>query len=529
MKKILFGTIALALSMSVMAQDTYDAANLATLDLNGTARYVGMGGALDALGADISTISTNPAGIGLFRRNDARLSLGLVSQEDSKKFGGANPTNISFDQVGFVWSNRMGAASYVNFAFNYHKSRNFNHIIAASNAFAPSQISTDRVVGSGQNLQTGIKAFNGYFDADNEDADGVNYYESQVDNAYFKLLAFDNNGSTTYYPLTASSFNLNKGTKGYIGVYDFNLSGNSNNRVFWGFTVGVHDVHYESYTAYDENLEAGQKLPNGVSPTMAGLTDERSIKGLGFDIKAGVIVRPIEESAFRIGLSLASPTWYKLTTSNYTTVYVDEKRRGSEAYDFMYSTPWNIGVSLGHTIEDYLALGLSYDYTIFSSADMRYITGSDYYGDDSRSDTEMNDEMGLSLRGTHTLKVGAEFRPDPAIAVRVGYNFVTSPFRNNDEAYRNQKVYSPGVYYASTTDYVNWKPTHRVTAGIGTKVGKSFSIDLAYQYQVTRGDLFPFTDGEYFEDANLYIENKTSATPITFARHQALLTLGYTF
>ena len=529
MKKILLVTISAAFFMPLMAQDAYDAANIATRDLNGTARYVGMGGALDALGADISTIGTNPAGLGLFRHSDVRFTLGLVSQQDAKKFGGANPTNVSFDQIGFVWSNRIGAASYLNFAFNYHKSRNFNHIIAASNAFAQSQSFTDKdgFIGSGQNVQTGIKDFNGYFSSDNEDQDGVNYYVSQVDNAYYGLLFSDDN---KYYPLTATDFTLSKGNKGYIGDFDFSLSGNSNNRVFWGFTFGIHGVHYESVTAYDEHLEAGQTLPNGVSPTMAGMTDERTIKGSGFDLKGGVIVRPIEDSSFRFGVSLASPTWYTLTTSNYMTAYVDEKRNNSESYKFRYTTPWNIGVSLGHTIEEYLALGLCYDYTFFTSADMRYIIASGYSGNESRSDAAMNDEIGQCFRGTHTLKVGAELRPDPAFAVRIGYNFVSSPFRSNDDAYRNQKVYSPGVYYASSTDYVNWKPTHRITAGLGTKINK-FSIDFAYQYQVTKGDLFPFADGEYFEDTknNVYIENVTPATSITFARHQAQLTLGYTF
>ena len=57
------------LVMPVAAQETYENAKVITEDLNGTARYVGMGGATDALGADISTISTNPAGIGLFRHS----------------------------------------------------------------------------------------------------------------------------------------------------------------------------------------------------------------------------------------------------------------------------------------------------------------------------------------------------------------------------------------------------------------------------------------------------------------------------
>ena len=39
-----------------MAQTIYDGAKLTGKDLNGTARFVGMGGAMGALGGDISTM-----------------------------------------------------------------------------------------------------------------------------------------------------------------------------------------------------------------------------------------------------------------------------------------------------------------------------------------------------------------------------------------------------------------------------------------------------------------------------------------
>ena len=50
MKKIIISVVALASVGAVMAQETYENAKIATEDLNGTARYVGMGGAMDALG-----------------------------------------------------------------------------------------------------------------------------------------------------------------------------------------------------------------------------------------------------------------------------------------------------------------------------------------------------------------------------------------------------------------------------------------------------------------------------------------------
>lgn len=60
--------------------DTYIGAQLSNEDLNGTARYVGMGGAMEALGADISTIGSNPAGIGLFRKSQVSDRLALLAR-----------------------------------------------------------------------------------------------------------------------------------------------------------------------------------------------------------------------------------------------------------------------------------------------------------------------------------------------------------------------------------------------------------------------------------------------------------------
>lgn len=63
MKKIItLAVLGMLGAVPVSAQTVYDAANIANKDLNGTARFVSMGGAMGALGGDISTIATNPAG-----------------------------------------------------------------------------------------------------------------------------------------------------------------------------------------------------------------------------------------------------------------------------------------------------------------------------------------------------------------------------------------------------------------------------------------------------------------------------------
>ena len=146
-RKYILAALALAV-MPVAAQETYENAKVAgPQDLNGTARYVGMGGAMEALGADLSTISTNPAGVGLFRKSTASVSFGLVSQQDAKDFSEGNKTNMSFDQVGFVYAARSGRNSFVNFGFNYHKSRNFDFILSAS----------DKLKAASQNKLTAVK------------------------------------------------------------------------------------------------------------------------------------------------------------------------------------------------------------------------------------------------------------------------------------------------------------------------------------------------------------------------------------
>ena len=312
------------LGTTVSAQETYDNAQLATKDLNGTARYVGMGGAMEALGADLSTIGTNPAGIGMFRRSMVAGSFGFNSQQDAKSFGNANKTNMSFDQAGFVYSMRSGRHSMLNFGFNYTKSKNFDQILTAAG----------RLNNASQNKLSAMKNANGVYtlqDKNNGLVSNSGAY-SQADYLYSNVLFnhYDANNpndpnnatltdkgvivnQTTGLPVyyNATGYDFGRSTTGYIGQYDFNVSGNSNDRFYWGFTVGIYDVHYNGSSLYSESLVDGNTAIGDVA-----MNDERKITGTGFDVKAGLIFRPAEESPFRIGLYVHTPTWYDLTTRN---------------------------------------------------------------------------------------------------------------------------------------------------------------------------------------------------------------------
>ena len=521
MKKICLAALALAVVMPALAQETYENAKIATEDLNGTARYVGMGGAMEALGADISTIGTNPAGIAMFRKSNFSFSFGTNTQQDAPDFTGANKTRMSFDQLGFVYSTRTGVSSFINYAFNYHKSRNFDYILSAA----------DRLQGASQNKLTYAKAKNGLLFETYKDSHGDVYPNpdksypscSQLDYMYADYNNYVAAENTWYYD-EASDYLLNRNHKGYVGEYDFNISGNLDNRLYLGLTIGISDVNYKHYGEYSELLTDGSAMHVG---------DDREIEGTGVNLKLGAIFRPVETSPFRIGVSVATPTWYDLTTSNTTTV----TRTGanafstsnSESYDFKLYTPWKFGLSLGHTIGQSLALGASYEYADYGNLDTRYITGSyrDWYGDyydESESDEEMNRHTEQTLKGVSTLKLGMEFKPVPELAVRLGYNYVMPMY--NDYGFKDGSLQSEGSYYSSATDYTNWKATNRITCGLGYNVG-NLNLAVAYQYSATKGEFSPFMN--YTDNETAADDNYADIVKVDNKRHQLLFTVGYTF
>ena len=544
MKKILaIAALALA-SGPLAAQDTYENARLLGGDLNGTARYVGMGGAMEALGADISTISSNPAGIGLFRHSTACLSFGFATQQNATKFDDLDKTNMSFDQAGFVYSSPSGRIGFLNFAFNYHKSRNFDQILSAANNQMRAASMSKLAFAKG----TKDSDTNGgyYWDTNNQGeiigwrnatSDERAWQYTQWDYLYFNTIGYDADNKEALFveaePFErGDAYNFDRAHRGWIADYDFNLSGNINNRVFLGITIGLHDVHYKGYSEYSEGIVAADGHDCGVLT----LADERKITGTGVDIKMGAIFRPFEESPFRIGLSIATPTWYDLTSENNTMLFNNtdsdwgyDNGHSSESYDFKYYTPWRFGLSLGHTVSNFFAFGASYEYSDNASADTRVNDGYDYYGnEDSYSDQVMNDNTAYSLKGTHTLKVGLEYKPDPQLAVRFGYNYVSPMY--SERGVRDSQLNSIGNMYASTADYTNWKGTNRITCGLGYKHDK-MNFDLAYQYSAVNGDFFPFQPNVKFIDpSNGASETNVSVpTSVSNKRHQVLFTATYTF
>lgn len=531
------------------AQETYQSEKLIANDLNGTARYVGLGGAMEALGADISTINTNPAGIGLFRKSQIAISGGFVAQGDAKNsfsydnvpfnFKG-DKTNASFDQAGFVWAKQTGRNSFLNFAFNYNKSKNFDQILSAAGSLSyasQNKLTSNKYygnkLGSGQTSAIDAAYAGAYDNAGNYIPGLMEYYTDKSGNDVAPSLVTEEGLQDGTYIrhinyADGQSYRFGQYQHGYIGNYDFNISGNIHDRIYLGLTFGIQDVHYNSDKVYNELLESNMYSQSW---------EKTRITGTGFDAKFGAIFRPIADSPFRLGIYVNTPVFYDLrlrSSSDVEMAKVGDNKitaRGNDVdYDFHLYTPWKFGVSMGNTISDFLALGFTYEYSDYGSLDNRIDNGDYYdpiydtYYDESSSDDAMNDNTKEVLKGVHTLKLGVEYKPIKELSLRLGYNYVSPKFEKN--GFRDQTISSPGTAYATSTDYTNWKCTNRVTAGLGYSIDKFF-MDLAYQYSQTNGDFYPFQN--YSIGGASSDSNYVSPTNVSFKRHQLLFTLGYRF
>lgn len=518
---------------TLQAQTQYDAARLMDTDLNGTARFVGMGGAMSALGGDVSTMGTNPAGIGLLRSNDVSLSLSVNDVQSKSDFAGNKQddgrTRMSFDQIGVIFSNKIGdktSLRYFNYGFNYHKKRNFNKAMVAGGDLMGLSM-TDQIAWMGNtNLY-------GDFDPISEDLysqiyddlDGNYYGDNYYDISWLSVLGIQGGligpegvasdggycfiGMPGYYGRFASR------ETGGVNEFDLNLSGNVNDRFFWGATIGFYDVNYKRSTSYYEEGEF-----NGVS-TDYTLENSFRTEGAGYDLKLGVIWRPIDSSPFRVGLAIHTPTLYQLTDHHSATLFSSQQDYWGETdraiIDYELLTPWKFNFSLGHTIGTSVALGAEYEFADYSSADLRYEDGVDM--------EEENIWIDEDLKGVHTLRLGVEAKLVPQFSLRVGYNYSSAAFDKG--AYK-------WLYPNSTrtdVEYENSFARNIFTVGMGYRANK-FYADAAFQYAHQKSDFYPY-DSQFSYDAGVDYPYTTNgllpATEVVDERCQLLFTLGYKF
>lgn len=528
MKKIIAtGVCAVLFVGGINAQTIYDGVNFTSKDLNGTARFVGMGGAMGALGGDISTIGTNPAGIGIYRSNDVMTSFSFSANGKESKYAGKSinndNNNWSYDNIGFVFAAKIGNETplrYVNFGFNYHKAKSFYSNMSMNGQL---NLTPDGGVVS-QSYQMANQA-NRMFDEGRVDIqtlydDNKNLFAdpnvgwlAALGYQGFVYEKFDNGQYDIINARPDAEFYSQE--RGGIDQYDFNIAFNFNDRVYLGATVGVYDVNYNKFSRYAENFGDSQDY---------FLESTNKINGAGYDFKLGMIVRPFESSPLRFGVAIHTPTFYKLTLT--TQAYLNsqfwfDNEDGTEtsvetevdtywemddrdvSREFRLRTPWKYNFSLGYTVGRNLALGAEYEYQDYSSMSFGYPEGDEMLAEN---------ETTSMLKGVNTFRVGAEYKVIPQFALRLGYN-LSSAFYTND-AFKNL----PANSINTDTDYNNSKAISNYTLGIGYR-GSLLYADLAYQFTTYKSDFYAFHDPDGFLDK----------TKVSNTRSQVLVTLGMRF
>lgn len=515
--KYIFITAALLNMFCASAQDIYTMESVTSEDLNGTARFIGMGGAMSALGADISTMGTNPAGIGLYRSADVATSLSLNALAEGQKFDEHGKTRMSYDQAGIVYPIKMGNGSmrFFNVGFNYHKRKNFKSLIGA-----------DQLLANGASQTWEMADVSSFFGGASMEENGTPLTNAGDQTYLLYENGVDANGYKEYNVYNGVNNSYRKWTTGSIQQYDFNMSTNISDRYYFGITFGVYNVDVDSYSGYMENLA----LNDGTSVGDYLLTNARSLSGNGIDFKFGTIIYPIEGSSFRVGLSFSTPVWYSLTANCTSQIYSTiggkkyDYRTEVGDHDFNIRTPWKFNISAGGTIGNFLALDAEYEYSDYSSASLSYDDSYDEWGwgGNQTKDRELNREASKYLKGVSTVRLGAEAKLDYGLSLRLGYNYVSTPIKSN--ALQNQFINSASIDYNTSTNYVNLGDINRYTVGLGYKA-KHFYTDFAWQYQQQSGDFYAFTT----QRGNPSETNEAPCTKLKLDRSQFLLTLGYKF
>lgn len=536
-------TVAGALASAAAAQNQYDALRFLGNDVNGTARFVGMGGAMSSLGADLSTIGTNPAGIGLYRSNDVALSFGFNANKSHSDFNGSvmdeSRNRASFDQVGFVWSTKIGNKTdlrFLNFAFNYHKRVNFNRQFASKGGLNGNSLTgvmaemIDRAENGNGGLfyqsEDDFYGSNGLLNADNPYMDriyiGTPYLGAMGARTGLVDVKGDEDGNITdIYGWNGIDGEYYSRETGSVNEYDFNVSFNVRDRFYFGATLGVYDIDYLRYSSYGENM---QRL-NGEYQGNFTLNNTYKTEGTGIDLKVGTIIRPFEYSPFRFGLAIHTPILYNMSdrytsvlvtnlalensTVSYTENLRDYLSGGQYAWDYRLITPWRFNVSVGTIVGGIMALDAEYEFENYSATKLQNAEGVELNGQSAVKET---------LKGVHSFRVGMETKVSSAFSVRAGYHFRSTPITS--DAFKNIPVTDNT---RTDAEYLNLKSRQAVSVGLGYR-GRLVYADVAYKYDFYKGDFYAF-DGGLDQSGNLLL----SPTKVNNERHQLLFTIGVHF
>lgn len=504
MKRLLY--IVLLLPFGINAQNMYNVSSLFGNDLNGTARYIGMGGSMSALGADMSTMGTNPAGMALYRSNDVAITLKMDAKTNRADYEGSvydsGNTNVFMGNVAGVCAIAQDKdyLKFFNFALGYRRNNNLAgafEMCGASNGYSQQYV-MDYIYRNKMfaydNLQAWMYKDFAYSWLPLLGAD-TGLYDDKGN------FVTDPDGNLLWEP---DELGFYEETRGGVSSVDFNVAGNYSDRLYLGATLAVSTVDYTRYSEYRETYAARN---------IYALENSSYIKGTGFDLKIGAIFRPFRYSPFKVGLAVHTPTWYNLTEYSSAVIIDHNGKRVSTTDKLLYGdmlsvqsnlrTPWRLNASMAYTFGTYVALNAEYEYADYAKT--AFTGRGNVY-------KAQNEEIELNMQAQHTVRVGAELNVD-GFAARLGYNYMTAPFVAG--AYK--EMYNASVAETST-QYMNRFDKNVITSGIGFQ-GKMLYLDIAYALEMQKAEFYPFFDYEFVNPG----------AAVTINNHSLVATLGMRF
>lgn len=421
MKKIaIFGMFVLA-SISMFAQNEVDALRYSQNFYTGTARFTSMGGAFGALGGDFSSLSVNPAGIGVYRSSEFTFTPGFSYNSTDATFMDGTMEDYKYrmniNNLGLVATYNSGKEDgwvTTSFAFGYNKLNDFNRnviIEGTNNTSSMTDYFAQAASGTNSDLLDGFTtglAWETYLiDPDPSSTQNYGY-----------ISALSKRGE-----LQSMSIN----SKGNIGEYLFALGGNYSNKIYLGGSIGIQSVRYIEHSDYVESD------PNDSIPDFNQFTYHSDLKttGSGINFKFGAIIRPVDW--IRIGLAVHSPTFMSLhdeySSFMQSSFNSPDSIRGdgekvyspSGSFDYDLTTPFKAIGSLGFVIGKSALINVEYEFVDYSTARMR---------SDSYMFREENNAIETAYQAVGNIRAGAEYRFGP-ISFRAGYGLYGSPFRSN--------------------------------------------------------------------------------------------------
>ena len=462
------------------AQNEIDALRYSQLVRGGTARFTSMGGAFGALGGDFSVLSTNPAGIGIYRKSDFSFTPSFFNQKTTSDFKGNSlddyKYNVNFNSAGIVLAyyeaETKNAWKGVAFGFGYNKLNNFNNRISMTGKNADNSL-LDLYVNDAQTA--------------GGDTNAMDAFSTQLALNSGAIFMDTSNGIFYHHMMGTFGEEQSKSvtSSGSMGETVFTLGGNYNDKLYLGATFGIPHINYHEESTYMETADTGAW--NNFKTFE--LNQDSRTTGVGFNFKFGMIYKPTDW--VRIGGALHSPSYFEMHddwSSDMTTDVLGKKYSSSSPtglYDYSLVTPMRTMGSIGFIIKKIGLIGVDYEFVDYPSATLR---SSKYkYINENKAIREKYVEG-------NNIRFGTEWRLQP-LTLRAGAAFYSSPFQHgsgND---------------GSRMDY---------SAGIGFR-DENFFLDFAYVLSKTK-------ENYYFYDATI-----TSPSVNTSTSSSVLMTMGFKF